>query len=561
MTRSGATESAQTSRPIRLAAKVALALVSIGLVAPQVVSAAPPTPTISGGEGHWNDPNTWIPKRVPNGADDVLIGGGVLLDPSAVSVHSLQFAGNSSLKETGALGPWSIGVGLGGLWVSTQNPSEKNILAVPTTVSGPASIAGTLLNEPLTLEGASTITGTANVIVNRGSLELLGQIAGGEALPPSVNESGATVTLRGRINMMTNAGAINVPAGATPEFYGGITNEAGGHIDVAAGADLSDALAENRCHTCSPIVLNGGELTGTGTVEAGVANVGGTVSPGGDGAIGQLTIADWVTGYVQSAGGTLHLDVHGTAAGTSMDRLVIGGAARFGGSLYVDSAGYAPSGGVDHSVVGVFSGNALREGLPISASTSGTFNSVAGPGAASFEALYPTVAAPGCFEPATCTGVDLRSKAGTAGGSGGGGSTGGGGGAGRPAGGPGAGVAAALAAIAGAAVPSGKLAKITVLLAHNGYAATFTAPAAGSLSIGWYQVPSGAHLAARKPVLVASGTAKFPVPGTRRLTIKLTAAGRSLLKRSGRLKLVAQAIFAPTGGPRSSATRGFTLRH
>lgn len=556
---------AQRSRTAWLVATVALAVASIGLLAPQVACAAAPTPTITAvSEGHWNDPNTWLPKRVPNGADDVLIATGVLLDPSAVSVHSLQFRGNDNVKETGVLGPWSVAVGLGGLWVSTANESELNILFVPTTVSGPASIAGTFENEPLTLEGTSTITGTANVIVNRGSLELIGQI-GGEGTKPSVNAAGATITLRGRINTMTNAGAIDVPAGATPEFYGGITNEAGGHIDVAAAADLSDPLAENRCHTCSPIVLNGGELTGTGTVEAGVANVGGTVSPGGDGAIGQLTIADWATGYRQSAGGTLHLDVRGTAAGTSMDRLVIGGAAQLGGSLYVDSSGYAPGGGVDHPVVGVFSGNALREGLPISASTSGTFASVAGPGAASFEALYPAVAAPSCFEPATCTGVDLRSTAVTAGGSGGGGggSTGGGGGAGAgpPVGGPGAGVAAALAAIVGAAVPRGKLATIKAVLAHNGYAATFTAPAGGSVSIGWYQVPSGAHLAAKKPVLVASGTAKFPVAGTRRVTLKLTAAGRSLLKRSGRLKLVARAIFAPTGGARSSATRGFTLRH
>lgn len=524
---------ARRSRPARLTAPLALAVALGVLVCPAVASAEAPEPTITATvtNGHWNDPNTWVPKRVPTGADDVLISTTVLLDPSAVSVHSLQMRGFGFVNETGVLGPWSIAVGGGGLWVSVGNPSELNNLFVPTTVDGPASIGGDLGTDTLTLDGTSTINGAVGVVVNHGSLELNGQISG-SGTTPSVNAPDGTITLRGHTRDLTNGGAINVPAKAMPLFFGTLTNEGGGHIDVGGESDLGDAEAESRCSTCSAVVLNGGELTGSGTVEAGVANNGGTVSPGGDGGIGVLRIADGASGYRQGPGGTLRVDVHGSAAGTTMDGLVVGGKAVFGGSLYLDSSGYGPPAGADHPIVTSFSGTGVFEGYPFHASTSGAFASLTGPGAASFEALYPAVSAEGCLEPAPCTGVDIRATAAAAGGGGGG--TGGGSTGGGTAGGGGSPVAGAahVSHVAGASA-AGRVG-LTISCAGPG-------ACSGHLSISLLtkgNVAVGASGGTRTRTVI--GTASYAIPaGQRRVvTVTLSRKGRSLLRAGhGRLKV------------------------
>src|SRR4029077_7479951 len=87
--------------------------------------------------------------------------------------------------------------------------------------------------------------------------------------------------------------------------------------------------------------------------------------------------------------------------------------------------------------------------------------------------------------------------------------------------------------------PAGPAATIRNLLKHGGLTMPFQAPAAGTVTVGWYQVPAGAKLAKRtkaKPVLVASGRLALTSAGTGQLHIKLTAAGKRLLKRAKRLK-------------------------
>jgi hypothetical protein len=102
-------------------------------------------------------------------------------------------------------------------------------------------------------------------------------------------------------------------------------------------------------------------------------------------------------------------------------------------------------------------------------------------------------------------------------------------------------------------VPSGKVATIASLLKSGGLSASFTAPEAGTLSVQWYELPTGVKLAKRgkaKPVLVASGQTSFAVAGTGKLTIRLTAVGKRLLKGARQLKLEAKGTFTPRdGGP------------
>jgi hypothetical protein len=106
----------------------------------------------------------------------------------------------------------------------------------------------------------------------------------------------------------------------------------------------------------------------------------------------------------------------------------------------------------------------------------------------------------------------------------------------------------------------GKQAKIAALLKHRGYKLTCTVPTAGTLTISWYQVPRGAHLAkAKKPVRVATVKKVLRKAGSAKLEIKLTSAGRALLRRSKRLKLTTKASFKPTGAAAVSSTRQIKL--
>jgi Phosphoesterase family len=119
------------------------------------------------------------------------------------------------------------------------------------------------------------------------------------------------------------------------------------------------------------------------------------------------------------------------------------------------------------------------------------------------------------------------------------------------------------AALAGELMPSGKAAKIAALLRSGGYVVAFKAPEAGTAVIHWYQVPPGARLAKKakpKPVLVGAGQGTFSAAGTATIKIKLTAAGKRLLKHAKQLKLTAKSTFTPVGGAAITATRTFVLK-
>jgi uncharacterized repeat protein (TIGR02543 family) len=153
----------------------------------------------------------------------------------------------------------------------------------------------------------------------------------------------------------------------------------------------------------------------------------------------------------------------------------------------------------------------------------------------------------------------------TAGGSTGGGGTGGGSGGGGVLGSRTVVVSSAQVAVllAGTLTPSGKGARITALLKSGGFAVVFKALEAGTAVIDWYQVPPGAKLAEEarsKPVLVAAGHLTFSGAGSATIKIKLTAAGKRLLKHAKKLKLTAKGTFAPTGKTPVAATTVFVLK-
>jgi hypothetical protein len=96
-------------------------------------------------------------------------------------------------------------------------------------------------------------------------------------------------------------------------------------------------------------------------------------------------------------------------------------------------------------------------------------------------------------------------------------------------------------------------ATVYTVLRNGGYSTTFNAPAAGALALTWKARVHGGL------VTVASGSNVARQVGPRRVPIKLTAAGRTLLRRSTRLTLAATADFVPNGKRAVVAVRPVTL--
>ena len=109
-------------------------------------------------------------------------------------------------------------------------------------------------------------------------------------------------------------------------------------------------------------------------------------------------------------------------------------------------------------------------------------------------------------------------------------------------------------------VPAGKAVTIGSLLKHGGLSMSVKALEAGMLSVQWYEVSKGAKAAKAKPVLVAAGKLSFAAAGTGKLALRLTEAGRRLLKRSKRVMLSAKGVFVASGGAATSVTSGVVMR-
>jgi len=114
--------------------------------------------------------------------------------------------------------------------------------------------------------------------------------------------------------------------------------------------------------------------------------------------------------------------------------------------------------------------------------------------------------------------------------------------------------------------PAGKGSLIGALL-HNGlYAQSFKAPEAGTAAISWYYLPPGAKLAggAKKkrkpaPILVASGRVTVTAAGQATIKIRLTSAGRRLLKHAKQIELTDTVAFTPAGAGTVTTSGTFRL--
>ena len=132
--------------------------------------------------------------------------------------------------------------------------------------------------------------------------------------------------------LFKNTGTVQVKQGKL-RFIGGYTQTAG-TTNLSGGSLAFDY---------SPLNLQGGNLTGIGTITGNVNNTGGQINPGNT--IGTLTVAG---DYSQTGTGTVNLEL---GSATSFDKLNITGAADVGGILKLNlTSGYTPTIGTKFTV-------------------------------------------------------------------------------------------------------------------------------------------------------------------------------------------------------------------
>jgi hypothetical protein len=130
------------------------------------------------------------------------------------------------------------------------------------------------------------------------------------------------------------------------------------------------------------------------------------------------------------------------------------------------------------------------------------------------------------------------------------------------------------AQLRGELTPGASAAIAASLLKAGGYTIRFKALEAGTAAVDWYQMSpfSGAKSARFKPILVADAHRRFATAGTAQLKVRLTAAGRRLLRKATQaeqaggakankgLSLTAIGRFTPKGKPPVKATKSFVLK-
>jgi hypothetical protein len=109
------------------------------------------------------------------------------------------------------------------------------------------------------------------------------------------------------------------------------------------------------------------------------------------------------------------------------------------------------------------------------------------------------------------------------------------------------------AALSHVVKPHGRNAAIKRLLKNGGYTFAFAAPGTGTIDLSWN---GRSH---HHSVVVGSGTAEFGTTARGKFKLKLTKAGRALLKHGAPVKLTAHASYAALSGPYTKAHASFTL--
>jgi hypothetical protein len=252
--------------------------------------------------------------EVPN-LNLTITGGNVTLTGGGTVVMS----GNAVLGES------SSGLTLNNVNNLIQGTGELGQNGMSLINQGAGVVNANVSGGTLLLDGGGLVTNHGLMeATNGGILEIINNL----------NNAGGTVTADGGLVLVngatvTNTGTVNIrPSGA---------------LNVGAGAYIQTAgetIVDGVFSSLAPIQLEGGVLTGTGTIVGSVDNTGGVIRPGD--APGTLTIDN---AYTQGSAGILMIDLGGTAPG-SYSVLDVGGLATLDGTVeFTLVDGFTPQAG------------------------------------------------------------------------------------------------------------------------------------------------------------------------------------------------------------------------
>ncbi len=265
------------------------------------------------------------------------------INVSALEMLSGSIAGTADISVLG-------GSSFDSVWQSGTISGSGALTLAGGTVSDWSASAGPIALDGRTISNGGTIhyTATANTltILNAGSVNNTGMfdvqadaaVVSGAGGPNTFANSGTfQKTGAGGITSFgpafTNSNVVNLVSGSV-DFDGGFTQSAG--ATTLNGGDMGGSLA----------TLNGGTLTGNGTVASDVIN-GASIQPGTS--PGAITIDG---DYTQTNAGTLFIELLGTTPATQYDQLNVTGTASLDGTLDVTLiGGYIPSGGETYDVL------------------------------------------------------------------------------------------------------------------------------------------------------------------------------------------------------------------
>ncbi len=266
-----------------------------------------------------NDPNvenagTWNLAMSGSAASNQ---DAVAKDPWVNSATGL-LTGSPGASNTVDLGP-----------ILLTNSGEVRTLSGTTNLSLTNLSAGGLLNGGTLTTQGGTLGVNANIVTNSATVTVVsGAILNSSTLAnalPSLRTNNGSLTLSQSVTgtgAVTNTGAVWLKGGTfRPTTY----TQSGGSTRVDPGAVLKGGAAGTGA-----ITINGGNLTGGGSVQGPVSNSG-IVQPGAAG--NPLS----VTGtFTQLGGGIFGATVNGTTTvGTDYSQLAASGAATLGGTLAV----------------------------------------------------------------------------------------------------------------------------------------------------------------------------------------------------------------------------------
>ncbi len=292
---------------------------------------------------------------------DAIVGGPIQFDTLSLGSNH---AGNANFNSGDPVEVNNLLFGPGAI----TGPSTVTVSTLLTwrsggNFTGPGGLVN--VNGDMAVQAGGSIKGLSNrVLNNAGTATFLGQLrltssaafnnlAGGVidvqndgyvfALDTSspFNNAGTLVKSAG-VGTSTiavhfyNSGTVEVQIGEL-SFYGGygLTQTQTAGQTVLNGGDL--AFTQGAFYN-----IEGGLLTGAGTITGYVVNAGGTTAPGLS-----AGVLDIVGTYAQAAGGALEIEIAGLNQGSEYDLLTVSGTANLAGNLEVilPSNGFAPAPG------------------------------------------------------------------------------------------------------------------------------------------------------------------------------------------------------------------------